>query len=188
MRCWAWCVGFVFCGLALAGGAMAPLQAGEAATPKAGAAQQPAKAADAAAKTGDEGTSPAKPAGQSKAPAASEKPYVSPPPAAGQPMAGAGTRPGPFRPLAPGTLRSVDPMSEFDETVSRHDVVELGPPLEGDLHLGASVVPVHDHLVAGAQEHRPGRSIHAPQDGVLHHVGHGVQVPRGPAHGGVYVG
>jgi hypothetical protein len=118
---WAWCVGFVFCGFALPGDAIAPAQAGEAAAPKAGAAQEPAKAD--AAKAGDEGKSPAKPAGQPKAPAAAEKPYVAPPPATGRPMAG--TRPGPFRPLSPGALRSVDPMSEVDETVSRHDVVEL---------------------------------------------------------------
>jgi len=31
----------------------------------------------------------------------------------------------PYRPLAPGVMRSVDPMRVLDETVSRHDVVEL---------------------------------------------------------------
>jgi len=31
----------------------------------------------------------------------------------------------PYRPLAPGVMHSVDPMQVLDETVSRHDVVEL---------------------------------------------------------------
>lgn len=34
-------------------------------------------------------------------------------------------RQGPFRPLSPGALRNVDAMREIDETVSRHDIVEL---------------------------------------------------------------
>jgi hypothetical protein len=50
------------------------------------------------------------------------------------PVANAGPKPtaarplsvrSPYRPLAPGVLESVDPMRVLDESVSRHDVVEL---------------------------------------------------------------
>jgi hypothetical protein len=113
----------MFLAFVLRGGVIALAQPGGAAKPKAAAAEEPAKPGAAAAKVGDQGKTAAKPADASKAPAAPEKPYLSPPPAAGQPAAGAAA--GPFRPLAPGALKSVDPMSEVDETVSRHDVVEL---------------------------------------------------------------
>ncbi len=113
MRWWAWCAGLLCFVFVLRGGAIALAQLGGAAKPKGAAAEEPARAAGVPVKAGDEG----------KAPAAPEKPYVTPAPAGGEPMAGAAA--GPFRPLAPGALRSVDPMSEVDETVSRHDVVEL---------------------------------------------------------------
>jgi len=61
-------------------------------------------------------------ASATKAPAAPSPSDVKPAPA---PPTVPGPQPGPFRPLAPGAMRPVDPMRQIDETVSRHDVVEL---------------------------------------------------------------
>ncbi len=62
-----------------------------------------------------ESPAPAKAAGGEKAPAL---------PNAAGPARPAPSR-GPFRPLSPGALKTIDSMRQVEETVSRHDLVEL---------------------------------------------------------------
>ena len=64
----------------------------------------------------------AEPAAKAATVVAAEKPYVLPEVGAAKPTM---VRPGPFRPMSPGTMKTIDPLREIDETVSRHDVVEL---------------------------------------------------------------
>jgi len=124
---WKWSLGLAVLGVALVAGDT--VLSGEGATPaekpKADASSSPAAkpattpapaAKDAAAKT----PALAKPAAPTqKAPAAAPASAPAVTPAASAPPQG------PFRSLAPGTLRTIDPMRRVDETVSRHDMVEL---------------------------------------------------------------
>jgi hypothetical protein len=56
---------------------------------------------------------PAAPAGPAAKPSGEKQPAARP------------VTKSPYRPLAPGVMQTVDPMRALDETVSRHDVVEL---------------------------------------------------------------
>ncbi len=110
------------------------VQKPKAEAPKAPAQEQPAPPAAPAKAAPAEAKKPApveaKPAEAKPGPAPEKPSAVSPsdvkpaptaPPPAAQPM----PRQGPFRPLAPGAMRTIDPMRQIEETVSRHDVVEL---------------------------------------------------------------
>jgi hypothetical protein len=70
-------------------------------------------AAPGKAKPDAAGAPAAKPA--ASAPAAKEEKAAAP----------AAPSQGPFRPLSPGALKTVDPMRQVEETVSRHNIVEL---------------------------------------------------------------
>jgi hypothetical protein len=64
---------------------------------------------------------------------------------------------GPYRQLAPGVLKSVDPAQKLDESVSRHDVVEL---LAVDPNLGwAKDVPFHHDVWTLDFKFKPVRTI-----------------------------
>jgi len=79
------------------------------------------------------GPKTAKPVAKPAAPAEpaektpSAKPAAEKPPEAAKPAVQGKLTPipGPTRPLAPGALKTVDAMRQVDETVSRHDLVEL---------------------------------------------------------------
>jgi hypothetical protein len=107
--------GYTILGLLLIGGRVGSVQ-GAAAPEKA----KPPTAGEPAAK-------PAAPAPAAEKAPAPAKAAVNEKPA--QPEAAAPARPaparGPFRPLAPGAMKTIDSMRQVEETVSRHDLVEL---------------------------------------------------------------
>lgn len=113
---WKWSLGLAVLGVALTAGGT--VFGGEGAAP----AEKPKV---------DAGSAPAAKPASAPAPAAKDAAAKPPAPAASLPKAPAAMPAtpappqGPVRPLAPGTLRTVDPMRRVDETVSRHDMVEL---------------------------------------------------------------
>lgn len=123
---WKWSLGLAVLGVALVAGdtVFCGENAAPAGKPKAAAAGAPAAqpaatpapaAKDAAAKAPAPAAASEKTATLSVSP---EKVPAAMPPAPVPPQ-------GPVRSLAPGTLRTVDPTRRVDETVSRHDMVEL---------------------------------------------------------------
>jgi hypothetical protein len=160
-----WWFGLIVLSLMLSGGEVVLSQEaaapGKAKSDAAGApAAKPAASAPAAKeeKKEEKAAPPAKPAAAEKAPAAPAPAAAKAPAAPYAPDAPAAPPQGPFRPLSPGAMKTVDPMRQVEETVSRHDLVEV---LASDPKLDwAKGVPFRREIWALELRFKPMRMIY----------------------------